>query len=397
MRTLLLFTCAWFMTERAHGAAEPVNPDPAGIFDFSDLDVPKEDEKGKEPSSPHPADDPRNVLPESVRTILDKLERFSSFKRTALMKEIAAARKVAAEILVKNATATDASTRAALLNEAKRVESLPPERPLTEAAGSSPASSAALAVGSWKKTDKDWINTLAADGTLAHSPSGITGHWRWIDEKRGVLVCDYTPKHPHADLLQIDLKSKAPRAAGLTDHDVVFPLVKIDPAPRPVEKKAVPGDPVTKLAAHETAARKETETLIQSKNTKVAAWLLKQAPSLPAPQARVIVERAAELEGKVSSGDASPNSNSALVADKVRFGGVWSWTGKKLEFADGGIIKVNKAGAGKWTWAKSNSKSLIAFVLEAGDVAALARPSKSKEGVLHISTMKGKPVEVRRE
>jgi|GEM_PF-4284188 len=359
------------------------------LFDFSDLDVvdPPATEKDDESERPPAEDDPLTALPESIRTVLGKLDRFSASKRSALMKEIAAGRKVAAEILVNSATRSDAATRAALLNEAKRVESLPPERPLIETAGSSPATQA-LALGKWESPQKNkWSITLATDGILTHS-NGKMGRWYWVDEKRGVFVCDYTHMEAHADLFQIDPKSKPLKASGLSASGHVFPMGKTGSTSIPVAKKATPVEPVTKLAAHETATRKETEKLIQSKNTKVAAWLLQEARSLPAPHARVVVERASELEGKPAAAVGVKGSNS--------FEGVWSWAGKKLEFAEGGIVKVNKSSAGKWIWAKGN-RSLIAFVLDAGDTAGMARLSTSKEGVLHIMPTKGKQSEARRE
>jgi hypothetical protein len=96
------------------------------------------------------------------------------------------------------------------------------------------------------------------------------------------------------------------------------------------------------------------------------------------------------LEGK-------PTSARGGARDGNNFAGTWSWAGKKLEFADGGIVKVNKAAAGKWMWAKSNAKSLIAFVLDTDNTAAMARLSKTKEGVLRVMPLNGKETEARRE
>jgi hypothetical protein len=397
---LLLLTFAWLITERIPAAEEPVNPDPKGIFDFSDLDVPKEAEKVKEADGPPPVDDSTKEVPESIRTVLGKLDRFASYKRSELMKQTAAARKVAAEILVMNATKTDAETRATLLEEAKRVESLPPERPLIETVASSPARApaASVAMGSWKKTTDGWTNTLAADGSIARS-GGERGAWRWVDEKRGVLLFDYTLVKPFVELVQIDLKSKPLKAMVLCEDNYTFPVVKTtatEPARNVPARKENRIDPVIKLAANEVAARKETEKLIQSKNTKVAAWLLQQARSLPATQARVIVERASELEGKTVSSKTAANPNGAAGANARRLGGVWLWGSRSLEFMDGGIVNVNGAKGGSWLWAKPGSKNLIAFSLEKDDVCGMAWPSRSKEDLLYLMPMKGKQVEVRR-
>jgi len=360
------------------------------LFDFSDLDIVDSPGSENEKETAPPEDELQKALPESIRTVLGKLERFSAAKRKSLLKEIAAGRKVAAEILVAKATKTDAVTRAALLSEAKRVESLPPELPLVEAAGASsaPASALAMLMGTWKNSTSKWANTFAADGTFTHY-NGKPGYWRWLDEKRGLIVWDYTPRMQYADLVQFDLKSNPPTARRLGDDGGLWILEKTASAGIPAGKQGKPSEPVTKLATHEAATRKELETLIKSKNAKVAAWLLQQAKSLPAPQVRVIVERASELEGKAG--------NSGTATGSPNFAGVWVWSGKKLEFAEGGIVKVNQKNAGKWIWAKAVPKSLIAFVLDTGDTAAFAKPSKSKEGVLYILPVNGKKSEARRE
>jgi hypothetical protein len=248
----------------------------------------------------------------------------------------------------------------------------------------------------------EWTNTLAADGSIVRW-NGDRGTWRWVDEKRGILLFDYTLHHPAVELVQIDLKSKPLKALVLCEDNYIFPVAKVKSTAAPesvAEKKEEKGnviEAVKKLAAHEAAARKETATLIQSKNRKVAAWLLQQAPALPAAQARVVVERASELEGNVVSMEGAANASAAGGAQSKGLGGVWMWDRKNLEFADGGIVKVNGVKGGSWVWARPGSKNLIALTLEKDDVAALAWHSKSRDGVLHLMPIKGKQVEVPRQ
>src|SRR5690349_8626683 len=81
------------------------------IFDFSDLDIvdPAPAEKGKEVEAerPPPEDDPLTNMPEAIRTVLGKLNRFATIKRRVLMKEIADSRKIVSEMLVKSAASAD--------------------------------------------------------------------------------------------------------------------------------------------------------------------------------------------------------------------------------------------------------------------------------------------------
>lgn len=195
MRTLVLLTLASLaFAGTATAVDEPVNPDEKGIFDFSDLDVPEPPPAERKKALPLD-EDPLAGLPETIRTVLDKLDRFGSFKRAELNKEIAAARKIAAEILVRNAVKADAAGRESLLEEAKRVESLDPGVPLIEtatASSSQASTSLRQIVGSWQcQKWGRWTAVLAPDGTLMRDQGAGGGTWRWMDEKRGVVLFIY--------------------------------------------------------------------------------------------------------------------------------------------------------------------------------------------------------------
>ena len=101
------------------------------------------------------------------------------------------------------------------------------------------------------------------------------------------------------------------------------------------------------------------------------------------------MERASTLEQKPSTeGSQEPDA---------RLRGVWSWGGKKLEFAAGGVLLVNKSRAGKWTWGRADSKEVVLFIPDTGDFGVYARFSKSDGNLLHTRTTKDNTSDARKE
>jgi hypothetical protein len=358
--------------------------------DFFDMDIPAAELPDL--AATKPREDPRLAgLPENIRKMLGKLDQFTAVKRAQLDSKISAGRKVAAEILVKNSLKADAAARAQLLEEAKRVESLPPDRPLVEAPSSSPAESARplrMLLGSWHCPSVGWTATLTPDGKVSFDNGTPTGNWHWVDEKRGTFVWTHTnvielvqmnprPSRPQAVLLIKGASQQIEKKADLPNQDS---------NPRQDNKKSVATEPVTMLAASELVSRRDTDALIHSKEVKVAGWLLQQAPALPAVHTRLLAERAAEWENTRPAPTSTAPTAPALEGPLK---GVWKWTGKKLEFAEGGVLLVNKIKAGKWEWGKPGSTAAVVFVIERGDTVAIAWLSQSVDGLMQVRTTKG--------
>jgi len=357
-----------------------------GIFDFSDLDVPpaevlKEDAAGKPPV---PEEDPLAGYPDEVRMVLEKLAAFEAAKQRALNKQITEARKVAAEILSKRAANADAATRGTLLKRAGEVESLPPEQPLESDSKKKNSPALDSLLGNWKPSEHRWTDNFLADGKI-YRGGQVRGQWQPLDEKLGLFYFNYDTGS--VAVFQLE------KPAGARNGRIVFSwggasgVKRTDTANAPrIAAAAGANDPVTQLAANESTLRAAHDTLIQSKRSKVAAWLLHLAPKSRGEQTRLLVERAAALERKAVPGILQPDEH---------LGRVWQWRGKPLEFKEGGTVMVGSGKGGVWQWGRDAQK-IIVFSLDEQKSGGIAYLSKDDAGVLRLRLLKGGDSEARR-
>lgn len=382
---LILLTAGSLSAQETKDTKPAPEADPSGgIFDFSDLDVPpaevpKEDAADKPPVAEA---DPLAGYPEEVRTVLGKLARFEEAKKAGALQQVTAGRKIAAEILTQRAVTTDAATRAVLLERAKAVESLPPQQTL--AAGPTKASPAVqVLLGTWKTAKYGWVGDFISDGKMFRKGREV-GQWSLLDEKKGIFLLNYNSGT--VALFQFEKPTGSPKGSIVYSWGGPYGIVRLSAAPR-IPVAAGANDPVAKLAGDETKLWETLNDLLKSKHDKVAAWLLQLAPKLRGEEARLVVERAAQLEKKKVAESLQPGPN---------FAGVWQWQGKPLEFKDGGIVSLGSFKAGQWKWGREGQK-IVVFTLDAQATGAVARVSDRDPNLLRVYPLKGAETEAKRK
>lgn len=361
--------------------------DPSGgIFDFSDLDVLPSEIPKEDPTTPSPeGEDPVAGFPEEVQSILKKLSTFEVAKRAGVNQQIVAGRKIGAEILAKRAASAAADGRAVLLERANWLENLPPHEVLEGAGQKKDTTKPAWFLTSWKCPAFGWTNLHATGGDV-YRKGRVRGRWRWLDQKN--LVCVFNYDDGYVEVCQFENKASPTKAKIVNMNGPTYGLERVEaPQKSGLPPKAGQEDPVAKLATSEGTLREKTETLIVSKQTKVAAWMLQLAPKLKGEQVRLVVERAALLERKAPPEALKPGES---------FGGIWSWQGKTLEFRDGGILFVGGKKAGRWLEGRGDYRT-IAFSLEDQKTAAVGRVSGDDKNVLRVSLLSGARSEATRK
>ena len=124
MRTLVLFTCAVLAAGGVFAAEEPVNPDPTGIFDSSELNVPKEEEKKAQEKLEKDDLKAGSALPEPVRRMLDRLTVFEVVEKSVLAKRIQPLRAALKDKLLALSDKAAEQAKADIIGLAKHVEGL---------------------------------------------------------------------------------------------------------------------------------------------------------------------------------------------------------------------------------------------------------------------------------
>jgi len=375
MRTLVLLTCALITTGRVSGAEEPVNPDEKGIFDFSELDVPKEEEKKAQETLEKDDRKADATLPEAVRRMLDRLTVFEVVEKDVLGKRIAPLRTALKDKLIALSDKAAGQVKVDLIGLAKYVEGLAVEDVLKPESITLTAESGEGA-GVWAANGKYWAE-CRPDGSIG---GGWAGTWRWLNKQRTFLLVEF-PEHNHVDLLMLS-SPMALEAPGFNNIGHRYRFSRKTAAAGTGRKPAAEGlDAVSGTAEAEMVLRSQANQDIAKRREGVARWLVEQAKAAPpAAAAKVLAE----------AGNLNPQIKGKPVGDAGRFAGVWLMDNRsKLEFRPDGTVKCSKPGKATWIPAKVHNRGTAYILFGKPDDPTdiwIARVSNFEAGVLRIYT-----------
>ena len=365
--------------------------DAAGIFDFSDLDVPPDPALPAKTTAPPAPNDP---LPASVREVLQKWDRFQASKESARRTQVKAMRQVASEILFKRAAAADAAARPALMEEAKRLAALDAGESI--AAPAAPAVGQSL-VGSWAVKDGMSAWHYTEEGRMLTGKDEVP--WSWMDEKNGVALAIWGRQYPNL------IWQKGDRYESI---DLYFPpaqRTRVKSPARSATATAAAAPVLTKLAADEKDLILSRDKLFAEKRTRIAAFLRAQVKDAKGPAVAAIMEKSAAMDAAAPASTAPVPAAVGRVkihgADRIA--GKWEWPGgKKATLAPDGTATVEGLGAGFWR-AGNDAAWAVAIVLrdKFGRVTApnqllLGKFSESKPSVVHLRDLSGKKFDVQK-
>lgn len=375
MRTLLLLICAWFITEGVPGAEEPVNPDPQGIFDFSD--VPKAEEKKAEETAEKQDLLADEALPQDVQRMLNRLSVFEVVENSVLTKRIAPLRAALGENLLALSNKAAGQAKIDYITIAKSIEGLPLEEPMRpEMINLTPISPGGGDL--WYRNDKLW-NTFLPNGRIVKKDS--EGTWRWLNKQHTLILIDFWERDwSYVITLKSPSDTKAALFGTTGSH---FKLTRDTPKGETARKP--PPDAlrlIAETAKLELAAREQTTKEIEGKRTSVSKWLIEKAKESPPDAAVKMLASASAL---------SIPAGTTQLERAERLAGVWRLPdGRKLEFRpDGNLLIDGKSGKATWSWSKIRNWSYPIILLgKQGDPseAWLGRFSSKDPGILRITT-----------
>jgi|GEM_PF-6075361 len=359
----------------------------AGIFDFSDLDVPPDPAEPSKEVPPAAADDP---LPSNVREVLQKWGRFQKAKENARRAQVKALRQVASEILFKRAATADAAARPALMEEAKRLAAL--DAGESTAAPAPPATGQGL-VGTWiTKSGKSHWRFTAEGKLITEAKTGAD--WWWLDEKNRVALMVWGGKHPNL------IRVLGDNYESIDLYNTPGARTRVEPNAKLAPATAAAAPVLTKLASDEKALTVSRDKLFAEKRTRIAAFLRAQVKDAKGPAVAAIMEKSAAMEAAASAATAEGRAN---VRGSDRIAGTWEWpAGKKATLSPDGNATVEGLGTGIWRPA-NDSAGAVAIVLhdKSGRVTAqnqvlLGRFSDGNPSIVHLRDISGKKYDARK-
>lgn len=374
MERALLLTC--FVLAGTSLSQEPANPDPTGIFEDSELDVPKAEEKKARETVAKKELEADAALPDDVRRTLDRLTVFELVENTVLGKRVGAVRATLCEQLLELAHAAR-EAKADGVAVAKYVEDLPSEEPLRPekiAIGAQPGDDTMI----WNDDKGTLWNTLLPNGRIEKISND--GRWKWLNPQRTIFLVDYYG-NSIADI--VTLKSPGAMEASAFSSNGGRWQVR-----RSSVSAAVRKPPPYALGVLAEAARSEAELRehaareIATRRKSVAAWLEEKAKTAPPAAIGRILDHSRSL---------TPAGGRKWPSRSERIAGTWNVEdGKKLELRLDGTVVINgQKNKAIWKWAKAKNYT-TALVLfgnpdDPSDIWVVRTPSK-EPGVLRIAT-----------
>lgn len=349
-----------------------------GLFDFSQLDVPKEEEKKARDKAEKGEMLAEATLPDEVRRMLDRLTTYEVVVHEISTRRTVTLRKSLKDKLLALSEKGLAAEKADCVALAKIVEELSPEEPLTP---ESVKLFSGTAEGErWNVKGKEW-NEFLPNGRI--EKKWTDGTWHWINRQRTIFLVDYD-NGGYSDA--VILPSPAAKEAKAFNHNGEPKRLSRDAPSRAFSTVKKPGSEALRLLSetskqeaglHDTASQD-----IVARRRGVAQWLLGKAKTATPAASAIILARARELEA--APAPALLDGNSVLA-------GVWQLDdGKKLEFKpDGSVIMNGQADKAAWQWAKARSRGKALLLWgkpgEATD-AWFVRRSTKEPGVLRFTS-----------
>ncbi len=379
MKLIPAFGCLMHLVVRvALAADEPVNPDPGGIFDFSELDVPKEEEKKARETIEKEELQADVAYPEEVRNMLDRLTVYLMIQDEIIVRRTEPVRQQLQKSLLGLAEQNGGQVKADCLALATYVEGLPLTEQLRPEAILLPADTNATG-DHWFRKDKSW-NEFLPDGKIVEK--WTPGTWRWVNKQKTILLVDYTQRG-HADVVM--LSTPAVTEARCFNNQGDHWVVKRKSQPLPPGRKPGTGGLrlVYQSAKEESAIREKAATDTARCRAGVARWLIHQSKSAPRDVSNKILMRAAELQ-------APPAARLIEWADLMS--GLWLVEdGTRFELKpDGQVIFNGQPGKATWQWSKTRTRATALILFgKTGEAtgAMFARRSNKEPGVLRVTTL----------